>query len=303
MTTKKANSPVVPKQVCTMCGELKPVNMSNFYKSYSVLFKGNYENRMCCCKECLMKYAEQMTEIYGNEQKGLYEVCRLVDSYYDIELYNKLKEQTNNESPVFALFFQKINSLQQYKNKTFRDSDKNENIMNAINDLYENEKELVARWGKGFSREDLQYLEENYHEWVTHHDCEKLSIQKLVQMICIKELEIRKTREENKPTDKLEKSLIELMSSSNLTPKTMSAVNETDSSKIYGNWLKDIEQYKPAEYFQDKKLYFDYDRILEYFNRFILRPMKNLLSGSRDFDREFMIEYEDDVLEETINED
>ena len=112
-------------------------------------------------------------------------------------------------------------------------------------------------------------------------------------MICIKELEIRNARQSGKPTDKLEKSLMELMNSSNLTPRTMSAVNETDSSKVFGVWIKDIEQNRPAEYFQDKSLYEDFDGIKDYFERFVLRPMKNLLTGSRDFDKEFMIEHED----------
>ena len=78
----------------------------------------------------------------------------------------------------------------------------------------------------------------------------------------------------------------------------MSAVNETDSSKIFGVWLKDIEQYRPAEYFEDKKLYEDYDGIMEYFNKFVLRPMRNLLTGSRDFDKEFSLEEDVDCGEE-----
>ena len=56
--------------------------------------------------------------------------------------------------------------------------------------------------------------------------------------------------------------------------------------------LKDIENYKPCEYFEDKSIYEDFDGIGDYFNRFVLRPMRNLLTGSRDFDKEFMIEHE-----------
>jgi hypothetical protein len=59
---------------------------------------------------------------------------------------------------------------------------------------------------------------------------------------------------------------------------------------VYGAWVRDIEKYRPAEYFEDKKIYFDFDKIGEYFQRFTLRPLKNLLTGSRDFDKEFSIE-------------
>ena len=40
-------------------------------------------------------------------------------------------------------------------------------------------------------------------------------------MICIKELEIRNARQSGKPTDKLEKSLMEIMNNSNLTAYTI----------------------------------------------------------------------------------
>ena len=109
-------------------------------------------------------------------------------------------------------------------------------------------------------------------------------------MICIKELEIRKARQMGKPTDKLEKALRESMADASLTPKTMSEINKTDSEKTFGLWVKDIENNRPAEYFEDKALYEDYDHIGEYFDRFIKRPLKNLLTGSRDFDKEYNVE-------------
>lgn len=289
-------------QRCTMCGEVKPVTVANFYKSYSILFKNNYDNRMCWCKDCVLGYVSELNNnIYHNEYKSLQEVCNLMDIYYNADLYSSLRDsakEKGDDTPQYNIYIQKVNSLPQYRGKVFSDSEElSENIKVELEEIEINDKELSKRWGKSWSREDLQWLEENYTEWLTHNDCEKLSVQRLVQMICIKELEIRQTREMGKPTDKLEKSLMELMNSSNLTPRTMSAMNETDSTKVFGMWLKDIEQYKPAEYFEDKKLYFDFDGILEYFNKFILRPMKNLLVGTRDFDKEFALE--EDIEEES----
>lgn len=283
-------------QKCTMCGEVKPVSVANFYKSYSILFRNNHENRMCYCKECLLGYVNELNRQYNDEYKSLYELCKLIDTYYNKELYQSLKEKAielKDESPQFGLYFQKVNSLPQYRDKVFSDSETNLGVIKDISEYETKERELIKRWGRGFNREDLQWLEENYTEWTTHNDCTKLSTQRLVGLICVKELEIIKARESGKPTDKLEKSLRELMNDSNLTPRTMSAMNETDSTKIFGIWLKDIEQYRPAEYFKDKKIYFDFDGILDYFNKFILRPMKNLLVGTREFDKEFALEEDD----------
>ena len=79
------------------------------------------------------------------------------------------------------------------------------------------------------------------------------------------------------------------MDSAKLTPKSMSEVNETESQRVYGLWIADIEKYKPAEYFKDKSIYEDYDGILDYIKRFVFRPLKNLLTGTREFDKEFNI--------------
>ena len=84
------------------------------------------------------------------------------------------------------------------------------------------------------------------------------------------------------------------MNSGNFTPRTMQLTNQDESQQAFGVWLRDIEKNRPAEYFEDKKLYHDYDGIMDYIERFIFRPMKNLITGSRDFDKEFQeLEFED----------
>ena len=52
-------------------------------------------------------------------------------------------------------------------------------------------------------------------------------------------------------------------------------------------WIGDIERYTPAEFYQDKSLYKDADGIGSYASRFIFRPLKNLLTGSKEIDKEF----------------
>lgn len=289
-TTKKK----VKLNYCTMqlAGKCKNkegiLPESEFYTANSVFYiNGKYN----ICKNCLREYVyESNGDINTNKLKNIFRV-------YDIPFFEKEWESAlNDDKETIGVYFKNI--YLNHKNQSWIDGDFQESDKVRSNSLGMDDEELIARWGEGWSISDMQWLERDYMEWLTHHDCDKLSVQKLVQMICIKELEIRKARESGKPTDKLEKSLMEIMNSSNLTPRNMSAVNETDSTKIFGIWLKDIEQNKPAEYFKDKSLYYDYDNIMDYFNRFILRPMKNLLVGSREFDKEFMIENEDGDVNE-----
>ena len=54
-----------------------------------------------------------------------------------------------------------------------------------------------------------------------------------------------------------------------------------------------IEKYTPAEFYKDKKLFKDADDIGSYASRFIFRPLKNLLTGSKDLDKEFKLTQEE----------
>lgn len=261
--------------------------VGEFYSTTSEFYKNGKFN---ICKHCLKEYVtERNGDININRLKTIFRI-------YDIPFYEREWESALKDSKdTIGVYFKNI--YLNYKNQSWIDGDFDEKSIVKTNTLDVDDDELYARWGSSWSMADLQALELNYTNWLTHHDCDDLTTQKLVQLICMKEMEIRKARENNTPVDKilkLEKSLIELMDTSKLTPKTMTDNNGSNASKTFGVWLKDIEQNKPAEYFQDKSIYKDYDNILEYWNRFILRPMKNLLCGTREFDREFQsIEFEE----------
>ena len=76
-----------------------------------------------------------------------------------------------------------------------------------------------------------------------------------------------------------------------------------------GNILFKDDGYGPIvinllqKYFEDKKLYEDYDHIKEYIDRFLFRPLKNLITGSRDFDKEFQSLELNDFDEDMDDED
>lgn len=264
---------------------------SDFYSTSSQFYKNG---RLNICKNCLKEY------VYGYDNKVDINKLKNIFRIFDIPFIKQDWESAVNDKKETIGVYMK-NIYLNHKDKGWVNGDILDDTNTDELSGNEVEKELILRWGYGFTNTEYQWLENDYHEWLTNHDCEKLSVQKLVQMICIKELEIRNARSSGLATDKLEKSLMELMNNSNLTPRTMSAVNETDSAKIFGVWIKDIEQNRPAEYFQDKNLYEDYDGIKEYFERFVLRPMRNLLTGSRDFDKEFQnIEFNEEIEEDDL---
>ena len=298
---KKVSKIEEEKSICTCCGKEKKV--SDFYLSKSILHKAS--GRMSLCKLCIGKIYNDYLSRYQDTREAIYYMCRKLDiGYSESILRGAITEIENGKkTAVYQIYMTKFNSIGDLNgagvdfdaSDMFIDNeseeDQEEQIIKSERAL--TEKDLVDRWGYGWTLEELQWLEKDYYSWSTRHECNSLSLERLFEMICVKELEIRNARQDKKPTDKLEKSLRELLSDSNLTPKNMSTLNESESTKSFGLWIKDIEAHRPAEYFEDKKIYDDHDGIGEYFERFVLRPMKNLLVGTREFDKEFNVEDED----------
>lgn len=73
---------------------------------------------------------------------------------------------------------------------------------------------------------------------------------------------------------------------------------ESDSNDCWGEWVRRIEEYTPAEYYKNKSLFNDFDNVGEYFERFVLRPLRNLMHGTSDRDYEFSVEDTEDGDEE-----
>ena len=77
-------------------------------------------------------------------------------------------------------------------------------------------------------------------------------------------------------------------------------VEEKDSSndETFCMTLGFISDYTPEEFYQDRELYADWDKIGEYMERHILRPMINLETGSDVRDKEFFVPEVDEDAEE-----
>ena len=61
-----------------------------------------------------------------------------------------------------------------------------------------------------------------------------------------------------------------------------------------GTLIENIEEYTHAEYYKDKQLFADFDGVGEYCKRFIFRPLKNLLAGTKEMDAEYSVSGDED---------
>lgn len=117
---RQSEATEVKKQRCTCCGQEK--DLSEFYMSTNILYQNL--KKLPVCKECLInKVYNFLFDEYKNEVEALYELCRLTNSYFEEFLYNSARQQADNKnSNSIQTYFQKINSLPQYRGKTFKHS-------------------------------------------------------------------------------------------------------------------------------------------------------------------------------------
>lgn len=111
----------IEKKECTMCG--KPKSSTQYYMSYSPLYKAN-GGRLTVCKDCITDLYENYLEEYGSETIALNKICNLFDTYYSEKAYNIAKQQNKRKvTSLVKTYFQKINSLAQFKGYTSKNSE------------------------------------------------------------------------------------------------------------------------------------------------------------------------------------
>ncbi|GEM_PF-4056694 len=310
--TAKALDGESPTINCPECNRnLHPRNYFTINKNSEAhkLYAGT--GRIPICKDCIKK--RSVNENGTPNMDGIKWCCK----WFDIPFLQSLV-LTYMQQDKWSIGYYKKNIVlnSKYRTWTYEDGeryasdgiDKNNPIdtkqkTDAFN--FEDEEEsdfevtrtMVKFWGRGYEKEDYEFLETCFYEWTTQYKCDTLAEKKTYKFLSLKELEINKGRERKDNIDKLEESFRKLMSDANVTPRDANAANDPENMNSLGVWIKDIERYKPAEYFEDKKLYDDFDGIKDYLERFVFRPLKNLLTGSRDFDKEYNVESDNEYVE------
>jgi len=210
--------------ICKGCSKI--FNENEFYH----VSNGNY---IPFCKEC----CESMI-LSGNslDMNKFVSFLKVIDRPFYYELWQELGILGE------PYFYNYITLLVNHKksSKKFKDGEQIEKI-----EISEEDEELFEKWGIT-NKEDLDFLENEYHEWATSYEIDSKAMVDSVKQLCLIELDIRKARKKSDvlALDKLLRIKSQILGDANLKPvqETGNAANEQVS---IGMLIKKFEQEEP----------------------------------------------------------
>lgn len=292
------------KCVCCSCGE--PLTLTKFYKSNSVFYA---DGHLPICKECFSSKFGHFAAEYHSNKMAMQRMCMTFDIYFNEAAFDSCD---TDDSTVLGNYFRKLN-LSQHKGKTFEDSIKEgfdlsgdrkpvketQEVVNVDSDDEENENADmidpadIEKWGAGLEPTDYAILNSHYRLLSSSNPQCDGNAEIFIIDLCYTKMQQMKAVRESRVDDykKLTESYIKSFTQAGL--KTVKDTNAMEDFTIGVN-AETIEKYTPAEYYKNRSLYKDHDNIGDYIERFLLRPLRNLMRGTKDRDAEFFVKDEEE---------
>ena len=291
---------------CTACGKGYMRQKDNFNVTPSPYYAKN-GGYLTICRRCLDKSFEYYRDdvFDGDQDKAMELLCATINTCFDeVAWANAKKHPSPNRSKV-SQYFSKLN-LAQTKGASYADTilyrraNKVENA-ETIQAVKDNPKittpiETIQLFGLGFSDQDYETLQYEYDDWVKKYGIPEDKRQdELYKSLCYLKLQLQKSVQSgDSGIGALAKTYKDYINAATTELEDRRQKKEESVQlKPLGMWVSDIEKYTPAEFYKDKKLFKDADDIGSYASRFSFRPLKNLLTGSKDLDKEFKLTQEE----------
>lgn len=288
--------------ICYQCGDtLLP---SQFYKSYSGLYAGT--GHLPICKSCFEQKFKIYREEYQSSKQAFKRLCMAYDLYYNDDMF----DSCDDDDTLIGKYFRKLN-MKQCNGKTFDTTIKEgfdffENKVAPKQTVVEEDDDAepidpadIEKWGAGLEPTDYDILNSHYRLLSNSNPKCDGNAEIFIIDLCYTKMQQMKAVRESRVDDykKLTESYIKSFTQAGLKKDT----NAMEDFTI-GVSAETIEKYTPAEYYKNRSLYKDHDNIGDYITRFLLRPLRNLMQGTKDRDAEFFVKDEEEADDFTDDE-
>lgn len=247
---------------CYACGSLYPAKNKFFSKCNSKLYAGN-NYYLPICNACLDKLYIAYMNTLGDKEQALRRICMSYDIYYSKEI----SDVVDGLSPksYIKMYIDKSNlQSKSWANKTYANTIvDDENDFNRfthvaadapaptgdddVKDIEREEalRESVEFWGFGFTAEQYDMLNNNYHAWTSNYDCNQYSQIVSFKTMSMMQMRITMGIQNGDKVDALMKQLNDYMGSLNIQARQKNQNTATDQL-IMGKFIERIEKTDPV---------------------------------------------------------
>lgn len=278
---------------CPVCGAPYKKLDDSFPASQSELYAG-WSYHLPICKKCMDKLFEHYTAVYGgDEDVAIRRICEKFDIYYCASLLNASRKITKNRSRIHT-YISRAN-LTQYAGKTFDttlDEERVEGVIETLDDVKDSKiakLKTVKFFGVGFDDEDYPFLEDEYKDWTTRHECNTKAQEEIFKQICYAQLDILKAKKAKLPTKDLTKTLQDLLATANLQPK-QTKDNTLAEQNTFGTLIRKWENEKPIP--EPDPEWKDVDGIAKYITVYFLGHLCKMMGIKNSYSRMYETEME-----------
>ena len=278
---------------CSCCGSEYGELNKNFSPTNLPLFKGT--GYYPVCKKCMDQFFIEMTEIYsGNEEQAIKYICQMTGVYFNPSPLGASRKISQHRSRL-STYISKV-QINPWIGKTYIDTLKDEfeiegnNVIETFEDVKDSKNtklKTVKFFGTGFTDDDYQFLEDEYKDWTTRHECSTKSQEEVFKQICYAQLDILKAKRENQPTKDLTRTFQDLLATANLQPK-QTRDNTLAEQNTFGTLIRKWENERPIPEPDDE--WKDVDGIAKYITVYFLGHLCKMMGIKNSYSRMYEAE-------------
>jgi len=281
---------------CRKCMKLLPAK--EFYECSDMGFIDS-NGLMSVCKDCIQKIYDELLAVNGSMEKTIHKECMSLNIRFSNEAVSATKEHINtllqngkNVNAIFGIYKQKLLATKKSMDKRGMEDATYEDVGTIFTSEAIDTKEIpipedvIAFWGKGLAKGDIEFLETQYANFKQTHKADTYAEIVLLKQVCYTMLDIKNARAQNDDTSDLVKELQNLMKNLAISPNAVNSANSGKAMDTFGLWIQDIEKSEPAQWLKTDPrgdMYRDVGNVEEYFQKYIVRPLKNFILASKDF--------------------
>lgn len=271
MTSRQKTKSKPIKKVCEICNLSKVLN--DYYNADTMFFPSG---KMHICKDCTLEIVNE------NGHEGLLGLLRIINKPF---YQNLFKGDVRD-------YVRMVNSMMQYKNVGFTDSDS----LVALTDISNIAKKIKPTkltiqefqdaedfWGEGYTETDFIWLSSEFAEFGSQYDISGKAMENLIREICLTQLDIRKKRAAGKDVKNELKTYQDLLGSSNLKPMQETGAQSIEQ-ETFGTLIKKFEETRPIP---DEEQWKSSDKVGKYLSVWFTGHLMRMLGLENKNEQEY----------------